>query len=203
MQLTAQDALLIVDVQNDFLSHGALAVAGGDEIIPVLNGYIALFVRLGLPVIATRDWHSEHHCSFKQQGGIWPPHCIAGSMGAQFPAQLKLPAASLIVSKARSDRRDAYSGFDRTNLASQLRLRGVKRLLVGGLATDYCVFNTVKDALAHGFEVLLLTDAIRAVEVKPGDGQRAIQEMMVLGAAPLQLAELGDACCIAGSHAHI
>jgi nicotinamidase/pyrazinamidase len=190
MQLTASDALIIVDMQNDFLPHGALAVRGGDEIIPVLNSYIERFVRRSLPVIATRDWHSEHHCSFKEQGGVWPPHCIAGTKGAEFAASLKLPASALIVSKARSDRRDAYSGFDKTNLASQLRLRGVMRLFVGGVATDYCVFNTVKDALSQGFQVCLLFDAIRAVDVKPGNGQMAIKEMIALGAILVQLSDL-------------
>lgn len=182
IQLTQGDALLVVDVQNDFLSGGSLAVPAGNEVIPVLNRYIALFAGKSLPVYATRDWHPADHCSFRSQGGTWPSHCIAGSPGAAFPAALALPDSAVIVSKATTSQKDAYSGFEGTDLASQLRSHGIERLFIGGLATDYCVLNTVKDALSQGFKVVLLQDAIRAVNLHAGDGQAAINEMIKCGA---------------------
>jgi nicotinamidase/pyrazinamidase len=192
LQLTAGDALLIVDVQNDFLTGGAVAVPFGDEIIPILNRYITCFTRLSLPVITTRDWHPPNHCSFKTQGGTWSPHCIVETHGAEFPARLKLPDYAMIISKARTLRRDAYSGFDNTNLAGKLRLRGIRRLFVGGRATELCVQNTVIDALALGFRVILLNDAIRAINTKPDDGKFAIKEMLRQGAAVIELPDIED-----------
>ncbi len=177
------DALIVVDVQNDFLPGGALAVPDGDAVIAPLNHVLDIFHTRGLPIFATRDWHPENHCSFRAQGGPWPPHCIAGSDGAQFPASLALPAFTAIVSKATTAEKDAYSGFEDTPLAMQLRMYGTKRVLVGGLATEYCVLNTVKDAVKNGFQVVLLTDAIRAVNVQPDDGDRALAEMRALGVA--------------------
>ena len=187
ISLQPGDAMVVVDVQRDFLPGGALAVPHGDEIVPVLNRYIAAFREHGLPVFATRDWHPQDHCSFRSQGGIRPPHCIAQSAGAEFAADLKLPPDAEIVSKADTRDKDAYSGFEGTDLAQRLRERGVKRLFIGGLATDYCVLNRVKDALATGFRVYLLEDATRAVEVDPGDGRAALDQMHHLGAAPLHL----------------
>ena len=184
------DALLLVDVQNDFLPGGSLAVPGGDAVIPALNRYIEAFQRKSLPIYATRDWHPPEHCSFQAQGGIWPPHCIAGSHGAEFAAQLELPEAALLISKAAERNVDAYSGFSGTDLARRLHADKVVRLFIGGLATDYCVLNTVKDALAHGFKVMLLLDAIRAVDVKPEDGKRAIEDMVGRGARALRFEEL-------------
>ncbi len=188
--LTPRDALVIVDVQNDFLDHGNLAVPNGDEVIPVLNRAIALFAHRSLPIYATRDWHPVDHCSFKTQGGIWPPHCIAQSKGAEFAATLNLPPAAIVVSKATTQGKDAYSGFEGTRLASQLHSQNVERLFIGGLATDYCVLNTVKDALANGFKVALLIDAIRPVNLKAGDGEAAIDEMTGLGAEPVRLSDV-------------
>jgi nicotinamidase/pyrazinamidase len=191
--LDPHDALLIVDVQNDFLPGGRLAVANGDEVVPVLNRAIALFARQLLPIVATRDWHPPNHCSFTAQGGPWPPHCIAHSEGAAFATGLALPPDAIVVSKASTPDKDAYSGFEGTDLASRLRAGGSERLFIGGLASDYCVLNTVKDALALGFRVLLLEDAIRAVDVKPGDGQAAIEQMIGLGAIRSSVAELDTA----------
>jgi nicotinamidase/pyrazinamidase len=188
----ATDALLIVDVQNDFLPGGTLAVPGGDAVIPVLNSTIALFTRLSLPIFATRDWHPADHCSFRAQGGPWPPHCIAGSSGAAFPAALRLPDSTVVLSKATDPRQDAYSGFEGTALASLLRARGVQRLFVGGLATDYCVLNTVLDGLKQGFRVVLMVDAIRAVELHAGDGYRAIEAMTVAGAVAVRRQQIDD-----------
>lgn len=179
----AGDALLVVDVQIDFLPGGSLAVPGGDAVLAPLNDWIARFAALPLPVFATRDWHPPKHCSFHEQGGIWPPHCVADTPGAGFAAALALPAGARIVSKATQPEVDAYSGFGGTDLDAQLRQAGVDRLFVGGLATDYCVRNTVDDALRLGYRVMLLVDAIRAVDVRPGDGTRAIAAMIAAGAA--------------------
>jgi nicotinamidase/pyrazinamidase len=186
------DALIIVDVQNDFLPEGSLAVPDGDQVVAPLNRYAALFASLGLPVVATRDWHPPRHCSFRSQGGPWPPHCVAETKGAQFAPTLALPSSASVVSKATTPERDAYSGFEGTGLDAMLRRREVRRVFVGGLATDYCVLNTVKDARRLGYEVVLLRDAIRAVDVNPGDGDRAQKEMQRLGAAA------ADLYCVAG-----
>jgi nicotinamidase/pyrazinamidase len=185
------DALIVVDVQNDFLPGGSLAVPEGDAVVPVLNRYLAEFSAHELPVYATRDWHPVNHCSFKARGGTWPPHCVAESPGAQFAALLKFPSGTFVISKATQQDKDAYSGFEGTDLDARLRTRKIKRLFIGGLATDYCVLNTVRDALRLGHEVYLLTDAIRAVNVKPDDGRKADAEMRRLGAKPITLAGLG------------
>lgn len=176
------DALLIVDVQNDFLPGGSLAVPHGDQVIAPLNRYIARYRAAQLPVFASRDWHPPDHCSFHAQGGPWPPHCVAGTEGARFAAVLELPASTQIVSKALRPERDAYSAFEDTDLDARLRQAGVRRLFVGGLATEYCVLNTAKDALRLGYAVTLLLDAIRAIDAKPGDGERAIEELQRRGA---------------------
>ncbi|HUX64205.1 nicotinamidase [Sulfuricella sp.] len=184
------DALLLIDVQNDFLPGGSLAVPSGDEIIPILNRYIEAFSKASLPVYASRDWHPPDHRSFRAQGGIWPPHCIAGSRGAEFSPKLDLPANAVIISKATNLNADAYSDFDEPDLEQSLHQNGISRLFIGGLATDYCVLYTVRDALSHGFEVHLLLDGIRAINVKPGDGQRAIEEMTSLGAHPIHFEDI-------------
>ena len=181
-RLRSGDALLLVDIQNDFLPGGALAVAQGDQIIPPLKRLIAEFARLDLTIIATRDWHPPDHCSFRAQGGPWPPHCVAGTLGAQFPAALLLPPGTHIISKATRPEADAYSGFEGTDLLRQLRAAGCTRVYIGGLATDYCVRATALDATAAGLEAIVLTDAVRAVDVQPGDGARALEEMGAHGA---------------------
>ncbi len=182
------DALIVVDVQNDFLPGGALAVPQGDAVIAPLNRYLALFHGRGLPIFATRDWHPKDHCSFQARGGPWPPHCIAGTPGAAFPSALALPEGTAVISKATTPDEEAYSGFQGTDLARRLREAGVARVFVGGLATDYCVQATVTDALQAGFAVVVLTDAVRPVEVHPGDGRRALEAMRRAGAV---LADLG------------
>lgn len=176
------DALIVVDVQNDFLPGGALGVAHGDQVIPVLNRWIAAFVHRCLPVFATRDWHPPNHCSFRIHGGAWPVHCVIDSPGAQFASGLQLPSSARVISKESAPDLEAYSGFERTDLERQLRSLSVERLFVGGLATDYCVLNTVKGGLRRGFEVVLIRPAIRAVNVHPNDGAEAEQEMERLGA---------------------
>lgn len=192
LQLRQGDALLIVDVQNDFLPGGNLAVPHGDEVVAVLNHYMDIFAMQNLPVYATRDWHPEQHCSFSAQGGIWPPHCVADTQGAQFAAALQLPPSAVIISKATTVESDAYSGFQDTDLDTLLHATNIRRLFIGGLATDYCVLNTVRDALGLGYQVLLLTDAIRAVDVQPGDGQRAMEEMLSHGARRITLEEVSS-----------
>ena len=190
IRLRAGDALIAVDVQNDFLPGGSLAVPAGDIVVPALNRYLAAFAARALPVFATRDWHPANHCSFQAQGGIWPPHCIAATPGAAFAAGLALPSTVAIISKAALPEVDSYSAFGGTGLAARLRAGGSTRVYVGGLATDYCVLNTVRDALAEGFAVLLLADAIRAVDVHTGDGERAQAEMQRLGARAIRYEDL-------------
>jgi nicotinamidase/pyrazinamidase len=192
MNLHPGDALLLVDIQNDFLPGGSLAVPQGNQVVPVANRYLTLFQTYHLPVFATRDWHPPLHCSFQSQGGPWPPHCVAGTAGAGFPTGLHLSADTRIVSKATTPERDAYSGFSGTELDRLLKEAEIRRLFVVGLATDYCVLNTVKDALALGYSVCLLTDAIRAVENHRGDGERAIAEMRGLGAVLLDFQALQE-----------
>jgi nicotinamidase/pyrazinamidase len=199
IKIDSHTALVVVDIQNDFCPGGALAVADGDKVVPVLNKYIQLFRSSGGPVIYTRDWHPPDHSSFKTQGGPWPPHCVQGSEGAKFHSDLLQPAEGEIVSKA--DRKDeAYSFFQGTDLAHRLRrlkyrlgLRGgIRALFVGGLATDYCVKETVLDALKLGFQVYYLDDASKAVNVKPEDSKLAVKEMVSKGAMEVSLADLAS-----------
>jgi nicotinamidase/pyrazinamidase len=184
------DALILVDVQYDFLPGGALAVPQSDRILPVLNRYIEIFERRKLPIYMTRDWHPIDHCSFRDFGGPWPAHCVAGSHGASFSEDLRLSLPTTVISKATTPERECYSDFGTTNFETNLRATGISRLFIGGLATDYCVFHTVKDALVLGFEAFLLRDAIRGVNVHPGDSQKAEEEMIRLGAKPIELQDL-------------
>jgi len=190
IRLTRGDALLIVDVQNDFLPGGSLAVPDGDAVIPALNRYIARFLEYRLPILATCDRHPPDHCSFKPQGGLWPPHCIAGSTGAAFPSALALPADAHIVSKATTREADAYSGFSGTGLHELLQTMQIRRLFAGGLATEYCVRSTVTDALQFGYTVFILEDAIQAINLQPEDGVLALDAMIRLGAKPIRYEEL-------------
>ncbi len=188
--LQKSDALIIVDVQKDFLPGGALAVPRGDEVVPVLNRYITLFEERGLPIIATRDWHPPNHCSFAAQGGLWPSHCVVGTPGARFAPSLALPRDIMVISKDAEKQQNTYSGFESADLAERLQSLGSQRLFIGGLATDYCVLNTVRDALELDFAVCLLADAVRAVNVKPDDGPRAEKEMRRLGALVVTLDQI-------------
>jgi nicotinamidase/pyrazinamidase len=182
---------VVVDVQNDFMPGGALGVRHGDRVIAPLNHTIEHFVALGLPVLATRDWHPADHCSFVARGGPWPPHCVAGTAGAAFAPALRLPARAGIVSKGTDREREAYSGFAGTDLEARLRETGTVRMVIGGLATDYCVVNSVADARALGLKVVVLTDAIAAVDATTGDGERALERMRREGAA---LVDSGSWC---------
>ncbi|SEP19926.1 nicotinamidase [Nitrosovibrio sp. Nv6] len=178
--LAGGDALIIVDVQNDFLPGGSLPVPLGNEVIPGLNRYIAAFLFRQLPIFATRDWHPPDHCSFQQQGGPWPAHCVAQTAGAAFPANLEIPCDTHIISKATSREKDAYSGFFETELNAVLQSTGISRLFIGGLATEYCVLNTVKDALTYRYTTFVLRDAVRGIDVN--SSRSALEEMARLGA---------------------
>lgn len=182
--------MLVVDIQLDFLPGGSLGVRHGDEVIAPLNGYLAAFRRAGLPVVASRDWHPPDHCSFREQGGPWPPHCVAGSPGARFAPTLELPPDAILISKATRRDSAAYSAFEGTDLDERLRRAGVERIFIGGLATDYCVVSTVRDAVKSGYRAVVLQDAIRAVDVNPGDGERAIAEMLERGAVATTLKQI-------------
>ena len=184
----AKDALIIVDVQNDFCAGGALAVTDGDQVVAVLNRLIAEFERAGLPVIATRDWHPQRTTHFNTHGGSWPPHCVQGTKGAEFHADLALGKGAVIVSKGMAENADSYSGFDGIDargvrLADLLRERAVERLVVVGLATDYCVKQTALDGLKKGFTVVVLEDAVRGVNLNLNDARQALDEMKRAGAA--------------------
>lgn len=180
-------ALVLVDVQNDFCPGGALAVPHGDEVVEPLNREIERFRRSGRPIVASRDWHPDQTTHFQSGGGPWPPHCVQNRSGAAFHPELKLPPEAIVVSKGTGATEDAYSAFDARDesdrpLDDVLRERGARRLFVGGLATDYCVRATVLDALRLGYDVTLLAEAIRGVDVRPGDSDRAIEEMRSAGA---------------------
>lgn len=174
-RLEQGDAVLVVDVQPDFCPGGALPVAGGDEVIPPLNAWLRAARSRGVPVYASRDWHPPGHPSFREQGGPWPPHCVQDTPGAAYHPDLQLPEEVVKVAKGVRLDRDQYSAFDETGLAVHLRRRGVRRLVVGGLALDVCVRATVLDARKAGFEVLLLRDATRPVD--PAAGREALSEM--------------------------
>src|SRR6185369_9582839 len=175
-------ALIVVDVQNDFCPGGSLAVVDGDEVVPPLNKLIQEFLDRGDPVFETRDWHPAQTKHFKAYGGVWPIHCVQGTRGAEFHPQLIQDPQIKIISKGVDESADGYSGFDGTNLAELLRAEDVEEVWIGGLATDYCVKHTVLDALREGFEVRALTDAMRAVNLNPDDGAKAIEEMRRAGA---------------------
>jgi len=181
------DALLVVDIQYDFLPGGSLGVPEGDKVIPVLNKYIHAFQKVNLPVFASRDWHPQDHCSFKEQGGPWPSHCVAGTPGAAFDARLKLPDNTVIIAKATQTNKEAYSALDGTDLNQKLKEQGVKRIFIGGLATDYCVLNTVKDGLALGYQAIILLDGCMAIKVNPDGERNALHEMKALGAMTITL----------------
>lgn len=186
--MSRKPALLVVDVQNDFCPGGALGVRDGDAILPRVNRVIGLFARRDLPVLATRDWHPRVTKHFKEFGGAWPPHCVQGTKGARFHPGLKLPKDATILSKGMDPDQDSYSGFQALSpagrdLESVLRDQGIEDLFVCGLATDYCVRATALDAVRRGLRVHVLADAIKGVDLRPGDSEAALQEMRDAGVA--------------------
>jgi nicotinamidase/pyrazinamidase len=186
VRLLPSDALIIVDVQNDFCPGGALPVPKGDEVVDPINSIIPLFSF----VVATQDWHPNNHISFRDRGGPWPPHCVAGTWGAELHPRLRAEGISEFVKKGDDPDKEAYSGFDGTGLADILRSKGVERVFVCGLATDYCVKATALDAIRNGFKTYVVVDAVRAVDVNPGDGERALEEMRMAGAILLNSEEI-------------
>ena len=174
-------ALIMVDVQNDFCPGGTLAVAHGDEVVAPLNSLAQEFLACGEPVFKSRDWHPPQTKHFADEGGTWPVHCVQNTKGAEFHPKLIDDIHIRTISKGLGDT-DCYSAFDETDLDLQLRRLGIEEVWVGGLATDYCVKSTVLDALKKGYKVKALADAMRAVDVNPGDGERAIEEMRQAGA---------------------
>jgi nicotinamidase/pyrazinamidase len=174
-------ALIVVDYQNDFTPPGgALAVPEGDQIAGRINE-LAHSADYDL-VVATRDWHPPDHGSFLEQGGTWPVHCVQATEGARLNPALDADALDVVVDKGQARDSDGYSGFDGTRLAELLRERGVDRVTVVGLATDYCVKSTALEALQEGFTVIVDSSAVRGVEVQPGDSERALAEMRAAGA---------------------
>jgi nicotinamidase/pyrazinamidase len=190
-----KSALIVVDMQNDFCPGGSLAVAGGDGIVPLINSYLELFRESGCCIIASRDWHPVETRHFRKFGGIWPDHCIQGSFGAEFHASLNLASDTLVFSKGIDPDRDDYSALQARNDSGEpmheyLKRMDIREIFVCGLATDYCILQTVLDALSHGFSVKVLADAIRGVELNQGDSERAIGEMRIAGAEFLTMADL-------------
>jgi len=180
-------ALLIVDMQNDFCPGGALGIKGGDKIIPAVNKYIKIFLRQQMPVFASRDWHPKKTGHFKKFGGTWPVHCIQKTKGADFHAELKLPKEAVFLYKGMDPQEDSYSVFQAKDANGMeffnlLKIFGVKEIFIAGLATDYCVKYTVIDALRNGLKVKLLIDAVKGVDLNPGDSEEAIKEMLKSGA---------------------
>jgi nicotinamidase/pyrazinamidase len=185
-EIRPDDALVIVDVQHDFLPGGALAVAEGERIFAPLNALAPRFAH----VYATRDWHPADHSSFAQHGGPWPVHCVANTHGAAFDPRLELAHVHVVVEKGTARETDGYSGFAATRLEQDLREHGVRRLFIGGLATDYCVKATALDAKRAGFDAVVIQDASAAVNVDPGDEERALDELRHAGVAVARSDEL-------------
>ncbi len=174
-------ALVVVDVQVDFCPGGALAVEGGDKVVPRLNAVIGTFAKFGLPTFFTMDYHPPDHVSFQSQGGVWPRHCVQGTDGAKLHPDLRVPAGATIFRKGDDPLKDAYSGFEGTGLEGAMKRLGVDEMYIGGLTTDYCVKESALDARRAGFRVFLLEDCVRAVDAKLGDGTRALVVMKEAG----------------------
>ena len=181
-----EEALIVVDMQRDFMPGGALPVPGGDEIIPIVNECVKKFRERGALIVATRDWHPPDHISFRERGGPWPRHCVQNTPGAEFVVEL--PEDAIIISKATEPEKEAYSGFEGTNLAEVLREKGVKRVYVCGVATEYCVKATALDAVKHGFETYLLTDAVKGIN--PEDERKALEELQRAGVKLIRCSSL-------------
>jgi nicotinamidase/pyrazinamidase len=190
------DVLIIVDVQNCFLPGGSLGISEGDRVIVPLNDIIDKFSKKNLLVFLSRDWHPDKHISFKERGGPWPDHCVQNTKGSEFSAELRIPVEAMVFSKGTDPEHEEYSAWnarDENNrsLCSLLAEMGSRRLFIGGLATEYCVLNTVKDARRDGYEIYVLSDAIEAVNANPGDSERAIREMIAAGAKMISTRNVG------------
>ena len=192
MNIGPNDALIVVDVQNDFCPGGTAAVEDGDAVARKMSDLALNFRSKEARVFATQDWHPTSHKSFAENGGIWPTHCVRGTDGAGFHRDLKLPVGSSIIRKGQEAQTDAYSGFDGTSLDAHLKRLEVKRLFVGGLSTEYAVQHTVYDALQKGYNAFVITDAISAVNANPDDDQRALDSMLASGAKSVTTEELAN-----------
>lgn len=190
MNIDRHDALLVVDVQNDFLPGGALGVSGGDRIVPVINRISALFTTR----VFTRDWHPIDHISFSGHPQFldqsWPPHCVQNTWGAQFHPDLKIDAKDRIISTGDNPQEENYSSFHGTDLEAWLRRRDIRRIFIAGLATDYYVLTSAMDGLQAGFEVVVLEDAVAGVDVPPGSAARALQKLRDSGVHILSSGDL-------------
>ncbi len=188
-------ALLVVDVQNDFCPGGALGIPGGDKIIPAINRYIRIFAKKKLPILVTRDWHPVKTGHFKDFGGIWPAHCIQNTPGAAFHPALKLPKGAIMLYKGMDPRQDSYSAFHAEDTSGRgllkiLRTLGIEEIYIGGLATDYCIKYSTLGALKNGLKVKVLGDAVQGVNLKPGDSEKALKEIIRKGARKIVLKDL-------------
>ncbi|MFH1459317.1 MAG: bifunctional nicotinamidase/pyrazinamidase [Candidatus Omnitrophota bacterium] len=185
-------ALIIVDMQNDFCPGGSLAVPGGDRIVSILNKYIRFCKKNKIPIFLSRDWHPPKTRHFEKFGGLWPNHCIQKTPGAKFHPRLKFIKQAVIISKGMDPGKNSYSAFDAVNhqgigLLDLLKILRVKKLLIGGLATDYCVKATVHDTIKYGFKVDLLQDAIKGVNKRACDSAKAIEKMLNWGAKKITI----------------
>jgi len=187
IHLTDTDALFIADPQNDFMPGGALGVPEGHAIFPALNPLTHRF-RL---VLISQDWHPANHMSFTERGGPWPPHCVQMTPGADFHPALDQSAVHLVVRKGYDSEREQYSAFDEILLGDMLKGAGVTRVFMGGVATEYCVHDSAVGALNQGLDVVVLTDCIMPIDVKPGDGKRAIEDLRSRGAEIVSSSEVG------------
>lgn len=190
IRVASKDALVIVDMQNDFMPDGALPVPNALTIIPIINKYVEVFVKSRGVVVATRDWHPPNHISFKSRGGPWPPHCVKGTKGAEFHPDLMLPSNTIVISKAYDEDMEAYSGFEKTELDQTLKAKNIRRVFVCGVATDYCVKATVLDAIRLGYVTFVLVDAIKGVDIPEGSVDKAINEMLNEGAILIRLQDI-------------
>lgn len=191
-RMSLKKALLVVDVQNDFCPKGALAVRQGDKIIPNINKYIEIFLQNKFPVFATRDWHPKKTFHFKKYGGVWPIHCIKNTKGARFHPKLKLTNEAVLLYKGADPKKDSYSAFQARDengigLLKLLKVLKVREIYIVGLATDYCVKFSALDALKKGFSVKILMDAIKGVNLRPGDSKDAVKVMVREGAKKITL----------------
>ncbi len=186
--ITRNPALIVVDVQRDFMPGGTLPVPNGDAVVDPLNTLISYFEIKGLPVIFTRDWHPPDHMSFKEMGGPWPRHCVQGTKGAEFHPNLRVPEVPIIISKATDRDKEAYSGFEGTELEKILREKSVRRLFIGGVATEYCVKATVLDAIRLGYEVVVVEEAVKGI--KKENEIRAKEEIVREGAILVRIDEI-------------
>lgn len=187
IKLRNTDALILVDIQKDFLPGGALPVPQGDLVIPILNEYIVLFQKVNAIIFATRDWHPSNHMSFLKYGGVWPSHCVQGTNGATIHPDLKLSEKIIIISTGTDPKREGYSGFEDTDLLTILKKGQIKRVFIGGLAIEYCVKNTVLGSLNFGFETFFLFDGSRGINSNFGDVDEAIKSMIIKGAKKIEL----------------